>query len=67
MNTRTVRRWAYEADASEYLQIPMPTLRGWRQRGVGPRFYKIGGRVRYDLDDLDAWIAAQASDARKAC
>lgn len=36
------------------------TLEGWRIRGVGPRFVKIGRLVRYRADDLDAWIESQS-------
>lgn len=35
------------------------TLEGWRVQGIGPRYIKIGRLVRYSLDDLDAYIAAQ--------
>ena len=36
------------------------TLEGWRVQGIGPRYIKIGRLVRYSLDDLDAYIAAQS-------
>ena len=35
------------------------TLEGWRVRGGGPRFLKIGRRVVYRRRDLDAWLAAR--------
>ena len=47
------------AEAAEYTGIPANTLRYYRHREVGPASYKVGARVIYDLDDLDAWIAAQ--------
>ena len=31
------------------------TLEQWRWQGRGPRYLKIGGRVVYALDDLQAW------------
>lgn len=27
-----------------------------RHRGVGPKFVKLGNRVFYDVDDVEAWI-----------
>ncbi len=35
------------------------TLEGWRLRGGGPRYLKIGRRVVYRCRDLDAWLAAR--------
>lgn len=43
------------------------TLEKVRITGGGPRFVKLGRSVRYDVADLDAWIAsnrrASTSDA----
>ena len=33
------------------------TLERWRVRGVGPRWYKVAGLVRYRPADIDAYIA----------
>ena len=33
------------------------TLEGWRWRGVGPAFLKLGGRVVYRLEDVLAYEA----------
>ena len=30
------------------------TLEGWRRQGKGPRYLKIGGRVVYRLDEIEA-------------
>nr|NJM01832.1 helix-turn-helix domain-containing protein [Desulfobacula sp.] len=35
------------------------TLEIWRHRGIGPKFVKIGGAVRYRIGDLEAYIEAQ--------
>lgn len=37
-------------------------LAQWRHYGRGPRYLKIGGRVRYRGSDLNAWIEAQTVD-----
>ena len=42
--------------ASRYLDIPVSTLIDFRQKGTGPRWFKIGKRlVRYAKADLDAF------------
>lgn len=39
------------------------TLRGWRAKGKGPRFYRVSERlIRYRVKDVDAWIEARMSD-----
>lgn len=42
--------------AHEYTGVLPSTLAYWRKRGEGPRWYKIGRRVMYDIADLDAFI-----------
>lgn len=41
------------------LRRPAGTLRQWRHRGVGPRSFRIGRRVMYRRDDVDAWLQTQ--------
>ncbi|MEI6415919.1 MAG: helix-turn-helix domain-containing protein [Pseudomonadota bacterium] len=36
------------------------TLERWRWLGQGPRFLKIGGRVIYRLEDIQAFEAEQS-------
>lgn len=49
-----------EKDAASFLGSKPSTLRAWRVKGKGPRYYKIGGKVFYREGDLSAWIEAQA-------
>lgn len=53
-------------DAAAYLHITPRTLYGWRYRGVGPKFLKLGGKVLYRPTDLDAWISARIHDPEAA-
>lgn len=47
--------------AAEYLgNIKPNTLEIWRVQGTGPAYKKIGRLVRYSIDDLDAYLAAQS-------
>lgn len=46
-------------DAARMLGLVPGTLRAWRVRGRGPRYYKFGqgGPVMYKRSELEAWIA----------
>lgn len=50
-----------DKEASRILQIPLATLRYWRVVRKGPQWIKIERLVRYDIDDLRAYIAANRS------
>ena len=53
-----------EAQTSSYIGLSLSYLRKSRSTGAikgrtpAPPFVKIGGKVRYRLTDLDAWIAS---------
>ncbi len=49
--------------AAEQLGRPVATLYDWRYKGIGPRSAKVGGRVMYRAEDLDAWLEAQFESA----
>ena len=46
-------------EAAEYLRLSDKTLARWAWAGKGPAFIKAGGKVLYDLADLDDWLRAQ--------
>jgi len=48
--TELSRRWS----------ISPRTLERWRWLHQGPRYLKIGGRVVYRLDDIEAYETSQA-------
>lgn len=50
------------SDAASRLKVPESTLRYWRHKGVGPTHYKVGRRVMYRPDDLDAFIESCRTD-----
>ncbi|WP_426418223.1 helix-turn-helix transcriptional regulator [Bradyrhizobium genosp. A] len=55
--------------AAEYTGFTKSRLEKLRCTGDGPVFIKRGGEVRYDPDDLDAWLASlkrrSTSDVRE--
>ena len=52
------------AQAAHYLGYSKSTLEWWRGEGRGPRYYKMAGRVRYRLSDLDAWMESGLVETR---
>ncbi len=42
-------------EAARLLGISARTLEKYRCHGTGPTFRKLGGRVVYAVDDLEAW------------
>lgn len=48
-------------EVSEITRLPPGTLRYMQHCGTGPRSFKLGRRVVYRRDDVDAWIATQYS------
>lgn len=39
--------------ASEYLGISFWTLQTWRSKKIGPKYFKLGRKVKYKQIDLD--------------
>lgn len=50
--TEVARRWC----------LSPRTLERWRWLGQGPAFLKLGGRVAYRLEDIEAFEVAQTRD-----
>ena len=48
-------------EVSLALGIHVSTLAGWRPRGDGPAFRKVGKAVMYRRDDVRAWVALQGA------
>ena len=46
----------YSRQAARFLGLSGRTLDKHRTYGTGPRYSKIGGRVVYAVDDLQAWV-----------
>jgi hypothetical protein len=50
---RLARRW----------QMSPRTLERWRWTGEGPAYFKIGGRVVYRLDDIEAFESCRRCES----
>jgi DNA-binding transcriptional MerR regulator len=54
------------AEAALLLRAPVATLRYWRHLGTGPTSFRLGRRVVYRRDDLQAWIDARRDSGAPA-
>lgn len=45
-----------DVEVAVMLGLTAQTLRTWRMKGQGPCFAKLGDAVRYDEDDVKAWV-----------
>jgi predicted DNA-binding transcriptional regulator AlpA len=63
-------RYLRTPDASRFVGLSIRTLEKHRIYGTGPRYSKLGGRVVYRVEDLQAWVdsavKASTSDPGKA-
>lgn len=50
-------RYLKTPDAAVHLGLSARTLEKHRCYGTGPVFRKLGGRIVYAIDDLEAWAA----------
>jgi excisionase family DNA binding protein len=55
-----------QKQVAEMLGLSTATLEGWRIRGKGPRYLKLGRCVRYLVADLEAWIERRVSTSAAA-
>ncbi|MFT4159949.1 helix-turn-helix transcriptional regulator [Shinella sp.] len=63
-------RFLRTKEAGEFLSLSARTLEKHRTYGTGPAYRKLGGRVVYAIDDLEAWAekgsVTSTSDPRGA-
>ncbi|NTJ63193.1 helix-turn-helix domain-containing protein [Agrobacterium rhizogenes] len=53
-------RFLRTKEAAEFLSLSARTLEKHRTYGTGPAYRKLGGRVVYSVEDLQAWAARGA-------
>jgi hypothetical protein len=51
-------------DVAVELGLSPRTLEGWRRRREGPSYLKIGRRVKYRPEDIEAYKATRLHDNR---
>jgi hypothetical protein len=53
-------------EAAAYLGVKPNTLEVWRCKHRGPKYAKLGSRIVYDPDELEAFFAARSITTRDA-
>jgi predicted DNA-binding transcriptional regulator AlpA len=53
-------RFLRTKEAAEFLSLSARTLEKHRTYGTGPAYRKLGGRVVYSVEELQAWAARGA-------
>ena len=48
-----------EHDVARITGLSVASVRRWRLLKQGPRYLKIGSAVRYNPDDLSAWLKSR--------
>ncbi|WP_327259275.1 helix-turn-helix domain-containing protein [Streptomyces sp. NBC_01240] len=57
MATRLPARYLTPDDLVEMFDLPsVETVYQWRRKRVGPRGFRVGRHLRYDPDDVRAWV-----------
>jgi hypothetical protein len=54
------------AKVARLLGVEVETLGAWRRKGYGPRWYRIGKKIRYAELDLRVWMNAQVGSRAAA-
>jgi excisionase family DNA binding protein len=45
-------------EVAEVVRTSPETVRYWRQRGTGPKSFRLGRRVLYAVEDVETWLDA---------
>lgn len=60
MEDASRREYLTVPQMSELTSIPPSTLNKYRLYGEGPRYIRVGGRILYRREDVDAWLLGLA-------
>ncbi|MFC7843694.1 helix-turn-helix transcriptional regulator [Streptomyces sp. NPDC057382] len=58
--TRLPARYLTPEDLVELFELPsVETVYQWRRKRIGPRGFRVGRHLRYDPDDVRAWVKSR--------
>jgi predicted DNA-binding transcriptional regulator AlpA len=66
MSDQSLETLLDEKELSRLLRVSIGTLRFWRTIGRGPRYRKVGQRVRYAPSDIQEWLSRRPSGGEAA-
>ncbi|MFE5337234.1 helix-turn-helix domain-containing protein [Isoptericola sp. NPDC056573] len=56
------RRLMTPDELAEYLGVSLHCVYAWSSRGGGPNVVRVGARLRYRPDDVEAWLDRVTDD-----
>ncbi|TXS72428.1 AlpA family transcriptional regulator [Streptomyces sp. sk2.1] len=56
-------RYLTPVDLADLLGVPVETVYQWRRKRTGPRGFRVGRHVRFDPEDVRAWVQCQIEEA----
>lgn len=56
-------RYLTPIDLADLLGVPIETIYQWRRKDAGPRGFRVGRHLRYDPEDVRAWVASLMEEA----
>ncbi|MEU5412540.1 helix-turn-helix transcriptional regulator [Streptomyces clavifer] len=51
-------RYLTPVDLADLLGVPVETVYQWRRKDSGPRGFRVGRHLRYDPEDVRAWVVS---------
>lgn len=48
-------------EVAEYLNVTEAAVYNWVKEGRGPRSHRVGRRMRFRREDVDAWLESRAA------
>ncbi|MGW9612819.1 helix-turn-helix transcriptional regulator [Streptomyces diastaticus] len=56
-------RYLTPVDLTDLLGVPVETIYQWRRKDTGPRGFRVGRHLRYDPEDVRAWVSSLLEEA----
>ncbi|MGA5041909.1 helix-turn-helix transcriptional regulator [Streptomyces sp. NRRL S-1022] len=67
MATRLPDRYLTPEDLVELFELPsVETVYQWRRKRIGPRGFRVGRHLRYDPEDVRAWVKSRMKEGAAA-
>ncbi|MBV1949670.1 AlpA family transcriptional regulator [Streptomyces sp. BV129] len=52
-------RYLTPVDVADLLGVPVETVYQWRRKRTGPKGFRVGRHLRFDPEDVRAWVQSQ--------
>ncbi|MFI2409409.1 helix-turn-helix transcriptional regulator [Streptomyces sp. NPDC018947] len=67
MATRLPHRYLTPEDLVELFELPsVETVYQWRRKRIGPRGFRVGRHLRFDPEDVRAWVKSRMEEGAAA-